>query len=131
MIDQVDASMKERLADVRGALADRRDLRELLMGLFPKGLVFSPARTPDGARAVWKMSGPAVYKVLEKPAEPASTNLRRDPNVARCNRDRHCPNQHSRRRAIVINASLRRAGMRLQGCWSIDRNRGRFQSCDL
>src|SRR5262249_46902264 len=38
MIDKVEDSMKARLADLRSALADRRDLREILMGLFPKGL---------------------------------------------------------------------------------------------
>jgi hypothetical protein len=52
LIDQVEASVKERLADVRASLADRRDLRELLLGLFPRGLLFSPARTPDNSRAV-------------------------------------------------------------------------------
>src|SRR6185436_17784060 len=102
LIDQVEASVKERLADVRGALADRRDLRELRLGLFPRGLTFSPARTPDNSRAVWKLRGPAVYKVLGgrssgaptrggpngsgrsgEPAEPALPNPRRDPNGIR------------------------------------------------
>jgi len=91
------------LTDVRAALADRRDLREFLLGLFPRGLTFSPARTPDNSRAVWKLSGPAIYKVLSRrtpsgtpsrggsgnsngsgelddPAEPALPKPRRDPN---------------------------------------------------
>jgi DNA invertase Pin-like site-specific DNA recombinase len=106
LIDQVEASVKERLADVRASLADRRDLRELLLGLFPRGLLFSPARTPDNSRAVWKLSGPAVYKVLgglssgapsrggsngsggsDEPAGPALSNPRRDPNGPTCNRN--------------------------------------------
>src|SRR5262249_44764567 len=70
MIDRVEDSMKARLADLRSALTDRRDLREILMGLFPKGLEFSPTRVNDGERAVWKMKGPAVYKVFARPAEP-------------------------------------------------------------
>jgi hypothetical protein len=70
LTDQVETSVKERLADVRAALADRRDLRELLLGLFPRGLLFSPARTPDNSRAVWKLSGPAVYKVLSRRIPP-------------------------------------------------------------
>jgi len=78
----------------------RCHLRELLLGLFPRGLVFSPARTADKSRAVWKLSGPAVYKglsghtpsggeasnsndsrKLSDSAESVLPNLRRDPNA--------------------------------------------------
>ena len=64
LIERVEASIKERLADIRGVLAKGCDLREILMALFPKGLQFSPARTPDGGRQIWKIRGPANYAVL-------------------------------------------------------------------
>jgi len=40
-------------------LAEHRDLREVFVSLFPTGLVFSPARTTDGARQIWRISGSA------------------------------------------------------------------------
>jgi DNA invertase Pin-like site-specific DNA recombinase len=118
--NEVETSVKERLADVRAALADRRDLRDLLLGLFPRGLMFSPARTPDNSRAVWKLSGPAVYKVLSRrtpsgtpfrggsdnsnysdgldgPAEPALSNPSGDPNGIRRLRPTHGDSSEDKR----------------------------------
>lgn len=91
MIERVEKSVKQRLADVRSALADRRDLRETLMALFPKGLQFTPTRTPDGARQVWKIRGAANYAVLKDRGlgEPRS-NLSCDPDGARSDRE-PCP----------------------------------------
>jgi hypothetical protein len=65
LIVQLEKTVKARLVDVRAALSDRRDLREILMALFPSGLQFTPARTSDGARQVWKMRGAANYKALD------------------------------------------------------------------
>jgi site-specific DNA recombinase len=65
LIVQLEKTVKARLTDVRAALSDRRDLREILMALFPSGLQFTPARTSDGARQVWRMRGAANYRALD------------------------------------------------------------------
>ena len=84
MVDKIEGHVKDQLADLRAALADRRDLREILMALFPKGIQFSPARTTDGARQVWQMRGPANYKLLGTGATGAlRSNLNCDPNGIR------------------------------------------------
>ena len=59
LVSQIEATARERLRDLRTALADRRDLRDVFLALFPEGLTFSPARTPDGARKVWRITGAA------------------------------------------------------------------------
>jgi hypothetical protein len=58
----------------------RRDLRELLLGVFPEGLGLSPAAPPTEIAPFGRMRGPAAYSVLGEPAEPALPYLRRDPN---------------------------------------------------
>ena len=57
LVAQVEASARARLMDLRAALSDQRDRREAFLALFPRGLSFSPTRTPDGARQVWKIRG--------------------------------------------------------------------------
>ena len=32
--------------------------------MFPSGLTFEPARTPDGSRQVWRISGEADFAVV-------------------------------------------------------------------
>lgn len=84
MVEEVQATIRVRLAEIQAALSDRSDLREVLMALFPKGLQFSPARTACGARQVWKMRGPASYRVLGTGALGAPrSNLRCDPDGIR------------------------------------------------
>jgi hypothetical protein len=57
LVAQVEASSRVKLADVRAALSNQADRREAFLALFPHGLTFSPTRTPDGARQVWKVRG--------------------------------------------------------------------------
>jgi hypothetical protein len=52
---------RARLTDLRSALTDRRDLREVFLALFPEGLTFTPARLPDESRQVWRVSGSASF----------------------------------------------------------------------
>lgn len=55
---------RARLHDLRSALAEQRDLREVFLALFPDGLTFTPARTPDGKRKIWKITGKANLQSL-------------------------------------------------------------------
>lgn len=59
LVTQIEAAARKRLRELRETLAERRDLRSVFLALFPDGLTFSPARTPDGARRVWQISGAA------------------------------------------------------------------------
>lgn len=56
---KIEASARDRLRDLRTALADRTDLRDVFLALFPEGLTFTAARTPDDARQVWRITGTA------------------------------------------------------------------------
>lgn len=47
LVTTIESNACVRLADLRTALADRRDLREVFLALFPEGLTFTPARLPD------------------------------------------------------------------------------------
>ena len=68
LVTQIEDAARARLRDLRTALAERRDLRDVFLALFPDGLTFSPARTPDGARKVWRISGNAsLGSVLSGP----------------------------------------------------------------
>ena len=64
LITKIEAGARARLADLRTALAEQRDLREVFLALFPHGLTFTPARTPDGSRAVWQIDGAASFNTL-------------------------------------------------------------------
>lgn len=48
--------------------------------MFPNGLTFEPARTPDGSRQIWKISGDADFAAL---TEGVWFRLDRDPNGIR------------------------------------------------
>src|SRR5687767_13571326 len=56
LVTRVEANARARLRDLRSALAEQRDLREVFLALFPEGLTFTPARTPDGERKIWKIT---------------------------------------------------------------------------
>src|SRR6185295_17617971 len=57
LVAQVEAASRAKLADLRTALLNQSDRRGAFLALFPRGLTFSPTRTPDGARQVWKVRG--------------------------------------------------------------------------
>ena len=59
LVTRIESSARARLKDLRTALADRRDLREVFLALFPQGLTFTPARSPNGTRQVWRITGAA------------------------------------------------------------------------
>lgn len=54
---QIEKTARTKLADLRAALADESDRREVFLALFPDGLTFAPTRTPDGKRQVWHITG--------------------------------------------------------------------------
>jgi hypothetical protein len=59
IVTRIEANARARLQDLRSALAEQRDLREVFMALFPDGLTFTPTRTHDGERKIWKITGKA------------------------------------------------------------------------
>jgi site-specific DNA recombinase len=61
LVTKIEAGARARLEDLRNALADKRDLREVFLALFPEGLTFTPARSIDGTRAVWRIEGAASF----------------------------------------------------------------------
>jgi len=63
LVERVEANVRANVARLRKSLADQADLREVFQAMFPSGLTFEPARTPDGARQVWKISGEADFAV--------------------------------------------------------------------
>jgi hypothetical protein len=64
LVERIEDSARRKLSNLRAALTDQRDLREVFLALFPSGLQFTSTRTPDGARQVWKISGSASYSSL-------------------------------------------------------------------
>lgn len=70
LVTRIETSARARLQDLKTALADRRDLREVFLSLFPQGLTFTPARTPDGERQVWRIAGSANVGTLVGPFGP-------------------------------------------------------------
>jgi hypothetical protein len=57
LVKQIETTSRVKLADLRAALADESDRREMFLALFPEGLTFTTARTPDGKRQIWQISG--------------------------------------------------------------------------
>ena len=55
IVDRAEATVRERLGDVRTALIDRADLRAIFLRLFPEGIRFHPARV-EGVQ-VWEIEG--------------------------------------------------------------------------
>ncbi|HEU4729528.1 MAG TPA: hypothetical protein VFT22_16625 [Kofleriaceae bacterium] len=64
LVKQIEASSRAKLLDLRAALADEHDRREVFLALFPSGLSFSPTRTPDGQRQVWMIQGEVDLALL-------------------------------------------------------------------
>ncbi len=83
LITKIEAAARSRL-DLRTALADRQDLREVFLALFPNGLTFTPARTEDGGRQVWRINGAANFATVTDGGEggtlPIEWRPRRDSN---------------------------------------------------
>lgn len=82
LVTQIEAGARAKLADLRSALAEQRDLREVFLALFPDGLSFTPARMPEGERAVWHIEGAASFDSLVEGGGPLPITLRprRDSN---------------------------------------------------
>jgi ABC-type transporter Mla subunit MlaD len=84
LVDKVEANVRANVASLRTALMDQADLREVFQTMFPDGLSFEPARTPDGARQIWKISGEADFRKTTEPMGPGSGpsrfRLGSDPN---------------------------------------------------
>lgn len=57
LVDRAEASVKERLGNVRASLLEGSDLRPVFLRLFPAGLAFHPVEV--GGRRVWKIEGAA------------------------------------------------------------------------
>jgi hypothetical protein len=66
LIDRVEANVRTNVAHLRQALVGQADLREVFQAMFPDGLTFEPARTPDGSRQIWKISGNADLAAVMK-----------------------------------------------------------------
>lgn len=81
LVTRIEAGARAKLADLRSALADQRDLREVFLALFPEGLSFTPARSPDGTRAIWRIEGAANFgSLVEDGTLPIALRPRRDSN---------------------------------------------------
>jgi hypothetical protein len=61
LVKQIEISARTKLANLRAALADETDRRQLFLALFPDGLTFAPDRTPDGKRQIWRLSGDLIW----------------------------------------------------------------------
>ncbi|MFN0249679.1 MAG: recombinase family protein, partial [Kofleriaceae bacterium] len=92
LVTKIESGARGRLADLRSALADKRDLREVFLALFPDGLSFTPARSTDGTRAVWRIEGSASFSSLvEDGTLPIALRPRRAlTRVGPGNRHRSC-----------------------------------------
>ena len=64
LVDRVEATVRANALRIREALVDQDDLREVFRAMFPDGLTFEPARTPDGTRQIWKINGFADFASL-------------------------------------------------------------------
>lgn len=81
LMKRVEASARDRLADLRATLSDRGDLREVFRALFPQGLEFIPDRTEDGARQIWRIKGAANLGVIgDADLVPIESRPQRDSN---------------------------------------------------
>lgn len=79
LIDRVEANVRASAAKLREALADDTDRREVFQAMFPDGLTFEPARTPNGSRQIWKISGDADFAVVTE-ADLVSCTSRPQPH---------------------------------------------------
>jgi hypothetical protein len=70
LTEQIEETVRAKLQDLRNALAEQTDLREVFLTLFPNGLTFTADRSPDGARQVWRITGEASFGSLMGPSGP-------------------------------------------------------------
>lgn len=78
LVDQAEASVRERLGSIKAALRDGTPLRPLFLQLFPNGITFHPARVGD--RQVWRLEGSVAIGRLAVNDNDPWFNLRRDPS---------------------------------------------------
>lgn len=84
LIDRVEANVRANVARLRQALVDQADLREIFQAMFPDGLTFEPARTPDDSRQIWKISGNADFAAVTEPGLVSfASRPQRDSNPCR------------------------------------------------
>jgi hypothetical protein len=77
LMAKVEASAREKLGDLRTALAgDRQGSREVFQTLFPQGLTFAPAE--DQGRSAFAVSGQACLDMCRLGGDPSVSwsNLR-------------------------------------------------------
>jgi len=70
LAEKIEETARAKLQDLRNALAEQADLREVFLTLFPNGLTFTADRSPDGARQVWRITGDASFGSLVDPSGP-------------------------------------------------------------
>jgi site-specific DNA recombinase len=84
LVDKVESAVRDDLQTLRNVLAEPADLGAVFRTMFPGGLTFSAARTPDGKRQIWEIEGEASFNALDALplAVPVSFTLRprRDSN---------------------------------------------------
>ncbi len=74
LVTTIEEVARRRLRDLRTALAERRDLRDIFLALFPEGLTFTPGRAPEGGRQVWRIAGSAnLQSLMEAPPVRVAT----------------------------------------------------------
>jgi hypothetical protein len=66
LVERVEANVRTNIAALRSALTEPSDLREVFHSMFPNGLTFEAARTPDGMRQIWRISGDADFAAILK-----------------------------------------------------------------
>ena len=59
LVDRVERAVRGGFADLKTALGDHDDRRQVFQSMFPEGLTFKPERTADGGRQVWRIEGVA------------------------------------------------------------------------
>ena len=64
LVERVEANVRTNIRSLRAALTEQSDLREVFQTMFPSGLTFEAARTPDGMRQIWEISGDADFAAL-------------------------------------------------------------------
>lgn len=81
LVDQAEATVKERLGNMRAALLDGADLRAVFLRLFPNGINFHPARIGD--RQIWRLQGAAaIGRVALNETDPWF-NIEKFPSIGR------------------------------------------------
>ncbi len=70
LISQIETGARSRLQDLRNALAEQRDLREVFLSLFPEGLTFTADQVPGGERKIWRITGTADFSSLMDQSGP-------------------------------------------------------------